>query len=251
MQKQEAFIAFRFYGELNDFLLAPQQQTKFHYSFKGTPSIKDLIESVGIPHTEIRLILVNGEPVDFNYPVQHKDLISVYPAFNQLDISTLSKIQLTPLKAIRFVLDTHLGKLAKYLRMLGLDALYQNDFDDEQLAFISANQQRILLTRDRDLLKRKVIEHGRFVRDTESLAQVKDILLYFGLENKIQPFSRCIACNGLLQTVDKNTIQQQLQGRTSQHYELFKQCQYCGNIYWQGSHYENMNKVVASIVNKT
>ncbi|MDH5483769.1 MAG: Mut7-C ubiquitin/RNAse domain-containing protein [Gammaproteobacteria bacterium] len=251
MQKHDSFVRLRFYAELNDFLLPWQQQTNFHQRFEQTPSVKDLIESVGIPHTEIRLILVDSKPVDFNYAVKHKDHISIYPAFKRLDISTISKTQPSPLSTLSFVLDTHLGKLARHLRMLGLDTAYKNDFNDEELAHISACERRIRLTRDRNLLKRKVIEHGYFVRETDAVAQLKDIVLHFRLKHKIQPFSRCIVCNGQLRRIDKKRIQHQLHPMTRQHYEDFKQCKNCGKVYWKGSHYVKMNTTLSTILSET
>ena len=250
MSPQQSYVEFRFYAELNDFILPGQQQTAFYQPFGQPASIKDLIEATGVPHTEIGLILVNSESVGFSYQVKDKDHISVYPAFKRLDVSSISRtLPVTP-DPVRFILDAHLGKLARHLRMLGFDTLYQNNYTDEQLALTSAKEHRILLTRDRGLLKRKIIEHGYFIRDTQSLAQVRDIILQFGLQDMITPFSRCIACNGQLASVDKEKIQHQLKTKTRDFYNTFKQCPDCGNIYWEGSHYKKMNHIVREIMDR-
>lgn len=153
-------VTIRCYAELNDFLPRQRRYRSFTHPWPGRTSIKDLIESLGIPHTEIDLILVNGKSVDFSYLVQPGDRISVYPVFESIDITPLVRVRPRPLREPRFVLDTHLGKLASYLRLLGFDTVYQNDADDATLARISATEHRILLTQDRGLLKRRLVTHG-------------------------------------------------------------------------------------------
>jgi hypothetical protein len=166
----------RFYEELNDFLPAARRKTGFEHTFRRRASIKDMIESLGVPHTEVELILVNGESVDFSHIVMDGDVISVYPVFESLDIRPLLKLRPEPLRKNRFVLDTHLGRLARYLRLLGFDTLYRNNFHDAELARLSHDQQRTLLTRDRMLLHRSIITHGYFVRTTEPLYQTGEVL---------------------------------------------------------------------------
>lgn len=150
----------RFYEELNDFLPPERRKVCFNHDFQRRASIKDVIEALGVPHTEIELLLVNGDSVDFSYIVQHGDRISVYPLFESFDVQPLIRVRLRPLRTTRFVLDVHLGKLARYLRLLGFDTLYRNDYDDAELASLASAEQRILLTRDRDLLKRAMVTHG-------------------------------------------------------------------------------------------
>lgn len=245
--KPENQVICRFYEELNNFLPSHQRKQEFIHHYKGTPSIKDLIESLGVPHTEIELILVNSESVDFNYQVKNHDRISVYPMFEALDMSTELKLRTEPLRKLKFVLDGHLGKLAKYLRMAGFDTLYQNDYEDLEIALISEEKKRILLTRDRDLLKRRIIDHAHYVHHTQPQKQFQEIITRFDLIRQLKPFTRCIHCNGKLVTVNKSSIEAQLEPRTRQYYQHFKQCQKCQQIYWQGSHYENMQTVLDSI----
>lgn len=249
--KQENQITCRFYEELNDFLPSHQRKKEFTHHYKGSPSIKDLIESLGVPHTEIELILVNRKSVDFNYQVKNHDRISVYPMFEALDISTELKLRPEPLRKLKFVLDCHLGKLAKYLRMAGFDTLYQNDYQDLEIAQISKQEKRVLLTRDRDLLKRRIIDHAHYVHHTQPQKQLVEIITQFDLTRQIKPFTRCIHCNGKLVTVNKSSIEDQLEPRTRQYYQHFKQCQKCHKIYWQGSHYDNMQTILDSIASFT
>ena len=207
-------INIRFYEELNDFLPQDLRKKDFDVEFKKARSIKDLIESIGVPHTEIDLIIVNGESVDFNYQVQADDHISVYPVFESLDISPITHCQPQTLRDTRFILDVHLGRLAAYLRMLGFDTLYENDCDDPVLADISAAEHRVLLTCDRLLLMRKQVSHGYFVRSRLPKEQLIEILSRFDLYANIKPFSRCMHCNGITLPVEKQSIESQLLDKT-------------------------------------
>ncbi len=244
MQEQ---INIRFYEELNDFLSQEQRKIDFNHVLKKTGSIKDLIESIGVPHTEVDLIIVNGECVNFNYQVQDGDRISVYPVFESLDISPLKHCQPAPLRTTRFVLDVHLGRLAAYLRMLGFDTLYRNDYDDPTLANISADKHRILLTCDLRLLMRKQITHGYFVRARQPQQQILEILSRFDLYSNQRPFTRCMHCNGKTHEVNKQDIEKQLLPKTKKYYDEFYQCEDCGKIYWQGSHFLKMQKMIDNI----
>ena len=242
---------FRFYAELNDFLSLARRQVGFVHSFEGRVSIKDAIESLGVPHTEVDLILVNGESVDFSYLVQEGDRVSVYPVFESIDISPLVRVRPRPLREPRFVLDTHLGRLMAYLRMLGFDTLYQNDYMDQELAQISRREGRILLTRDRGLLKRSIVTHGYCVRETDPRRQLVEVLRHFDLFGAIEPFRRCIRCNGLLRPVSKRVVSDRLPPKTQQYYDEFRICQDCDQIYWKGSHYQRMQQFVERILQQS
>jgi uncharacterized protein with PIN domain len=231
---------FRFYAELNDFLPAAKQQTAFDYFFSQNPSAKDAIEACGIPHTEVDLILANGDSVDFAYQVQNRDYLSVYPVFESLDIAPILKIRPQPLREIRFVLDIHLGKLATCLRLLGFDALYSNRYSDPELAEISHSEGRILLTRDRGLLKRNRVTHGYCLRNLQPKSQVCEVLQRFDLYRLSSPFSRCLRCNGLVRPVDKGEVVSLLPPRIRLEFDTFFQCARCGQTYWEGSHYKQM-----------
>jgi uncharacterized protein with PIN domain/sulfur carrier protein ThiS len=238
---------FRFYAELNDFLPPQHRQVDFAHTFDARTSVKDMIESLGVPHTEIELILVNGTPVDFSYIVQNGDRLSVYPIFETFDATPVVHLRPEPLREPRFVLDAHLGKLAGYLRLLGFDTLYRNDYDDATLALISSSERRILLTRDRGLLKRSMVTHGYFVRQTNPQRQIAEVLHRFDLHRQITPFRRCIRCNGLLQTVSKEAIANRLPLHTLQFYQEFRVCDQCGKVYWKGSHYQHLVNFITSL----
>lgn len=240
-------VALRFYEELNDFLPPSWRKTLFDYKFNQAGSVKDLVESLGVPHTEIDLILVNGESVSFDYMVRDGDQISVYPEFESMDISSVTRLRPEPLREPRFVLDTHLGRLAAYLRMLGFDTLYRNDYDDPTLAKISSQQKRILLTCDIQLLMRKTITHGYFVRERQPKKQLIEIVLRFDLKGLQKPFTRCLHCNGEIHPVDKKHIRSHLPPRTETYYDDFWRCDDCGKIYWKGSHYQRMQKMISDL----
>ncbi len=237
-------VTLRFYAELNDFLPPYRRQVAFVQPLSGRTSVKDLVEGLGVPHTEVDLILVNGEPVDFAYIVQDGDRISVYPVFESIDISPLTRLRPRPLRVPRFVLDVHLGKLAVYLRMLGFDTLYGNDYDDATLARLAADQRRILLTRDRGLLRRSVVTHGYYVRATVPRQQLVEVIRRFDLLGSIAPFRRCMRCNGLLAPVAKQDVIDQLPPRTRRSYDEFYRCRECTRVYWKGSHFLRMQQFI-------
>jgi len=239
-----ARVQIRFYEELNDFLAPRLRKTDITHDFERRTSVKDMIESFGVPHTEVEIILVNGSSVDFSCIVQDGDRISVYPVFESLDVSPLIRLRPEPLRTPRFVLDTNLGRLARYLRLLGFDCLYSNDFEDAAVASISSEQQRTVLTRDRTLLQRRIITHGYFVRAVRPRLQVPEVLSRFDLYRLVAPFSRCIRCNGALQDVDKQAIEARLEPKTRKYFNTFRICTDCGQIYWQGSHHERAMRLV-------
>lgn len=238
-------ITIRFYQELNFFLKKYPKKQDINFSFAGKRSIKDLIESFGIPHVEVDLILINGESVDFNYIVKDGDRISVYPVFESFDITKKQKLRQNPLRDIKFIVDVHLGKLAKNLRILGFDTIYDNSLQDNELALISSKQNRILLTRDRGLLKRKIVTHGFILKSDNPLNQTIEVLNRVDLWNKAAPFTRCIHCNGLLkkilkQELLKNNFNTQIPEKVLNFYNEFSLCTKCSKIYWKGTHYNNL-----------
>lgn len=238
---------FRFYEELNDFLPSDKKKVAFVHSFVGTPSIKDVIEAIGVPHVEVDLILVNGESVDFKYILKNNDIVSVYPVFETLDISNVTHLREQPLREIKFILDVHLGKLAKYLRMLGFDTFYSNDNEDKEIIRISLEEHRIILTRDIGLLKVKTVTHGYFIRDQKPIGQLAEVLKHFDMYQAIDPFNRCIKCNGKLTMVEKEKIIQELEPLTRNYYNKFFRCTNCQSIFWEGSHFNHMKSFINTI----
>jgi uncharacterized protein with PIN domain len=226
---------FRFHGRLNDFLKRDQRNLAITVQFRGRQSIKHLAESLGAPHPEIGWVQVNGQEGSVNEITQDGDHVELHPIENGRSVEP------------RFVLDCHLGRLTAHLRMLGFDCLYQNDFDDPTMTDIAEQEGRILLTRDRRLLMRKVIEHGYCLRSLDTLEQLTEVLERFKLVEEIQPFLRCIRCNHPLEPVEKDVVLERLEPLTQKYFDEFHICPACKQIYWKGSHFDKMQKLIDEI----
>ena len=237
---------FFFHGDLNDFLPLEQRSTAIPYLVDDRPAVKHPIESLGVPHPEVEAILVDGRAVGFMHRVQPGDAVHVYSAACAPPGVAQALLRPPPPSPIRFLLDTHLGKLATYLRMLGIDAAYSNDADDNALAQIAAAEGRVLLTRDRGLLKRKLVVYGHCVRNSEPRSQLIAILHRYHLHDSVRWWSRCLRCNGLLEPVAKALIAEQLEPKTRLYYDQFERCTVCSQVYWQGSHHGRMREFVES-----
>lgn len=242
-------VFFRFYGALNDFLPRRKQQVAYKDTFNPPVSVKHLIEAEGVPHPEVALVLANGRAVDFSYRVQAGDRIAVYPAFATIDVSPLDTLRPALPWPPAFILDNHLGRLARYLRLLGFDSLYPHDhLPDAALAQLAHDQNRVMLTRDRGLLQRKLIVHGYCLRSLDSRQQLDYVLHRFQLHAAVRPWSRCLRCNGRLQTVDKMAIIDRLEPKTKRYFDEFKQCEDCQQIYWRGSHFQALAQIVDEVM---
>lgn len=239
---------FRFYAELNDFLPAAKKKKLFSYPFNGSPSVKDAIEALGVPHVEVDLILVNGDPVDFSYRLKNGDTVSVYPVFESFDIYPVAHLRDKPLRDIKFTADVHLGKLSRNLRLCGFDVRYRPGMTDIEIIGISLSEKRIILTHDRGLLKNKLVTHGYYIRSQMPDEQLKEVLSRFQLKSLIKPFSRCMECNSLLSEISKNEITDRILPKTLRYYVDFKHCPGCGRVYWNGSHYDRMKNHINSII---
>jgi uncharacterized protein with PIN domain/sulfur carrier protein ThiS len=242
-------VTIRFYEELGDFLLAAQRKRDLAFSDIGRRSIKDFIESLGVPHAEVDLILVNGEPVGFDYIVQQGDRISVYPVFERLNIKGVSKLSHAPLRQSTFLVDNNLGKLARNLRLLGFDVLYDPKLDDSEIATLAPPQNRIILTRDRALLMRKNVTHGLFIRNTAPFDQTVEVLRRLDLKEQMAPLSRCLPCGARLSPYPQEKARDDSRIppciKAVQH--QFYRCESCHKVYWQGHHYDDMKRFVALI----
>jgi uncharacterized protein len=240
-------ITIRFYEELNDFLHYSRRKKAFNFILTGKRTIKDIIESLGVPHTEVDLILANQVPVNFDFHPEKDDFISVFPVFEAIDISSINLLRPRPLRKIKFVLDVHLGTLARYLRLLGFDTFYRNNLEDEEIIELSLLEQRIILTRDLPILKNGRVTHGYFVRQTNPGKQIVEIVSRFDLKDQFKPFTLCLDCNGRIIKVDKPAIVNKLRENTRKSFQEFYQCSSCKKIYWKGSHYERMMKMVKGL----
>ena len=232
--------SFRFYAELNDFLPPGRKQTTFEHTVAPRTAVKDAVESLGVPHTEIDLILANGESVTFSYRIRPHDRISVYPMFEAIDVGPLTRVRAQPLRHVHFVLDAHLGRLARYLRLAGFDAVYQRDARDDELARLAAREHRILLTRDQGLLKRRMVSHGLWMRATDPRRQFVEVLRRLDLTSRVRPFRRCLRCNAPLVEVAKETVRDRIPSRVRSLRTEFRACRGCGRVYWRGSHHDAM-----------
>ncbi len=229
-------VTVRLYGSLVDLASDADRGGEVRVPTALPRSVKDVIETCGVPHTEVDLVLVNGASVGFSTPVRGGDRVSVYPPFHELDVDAVSGVRPPPI-APRFVLDVHLGRLAERLRLLGLDVAYDNDRDDAELARISVRERRWLLTRDRGLLMRAVVTHGYLVRSDDPTEQTVEVLRRFGLADEIRPFSRCVPCGGPLEHVAKEEVVDELPPRTRRDHDEFVRCAGCGRVFWESSHH--------------
>lgn len=235
-------VTFHFHGAVQHLLPARKRKTSLVCAFEGKPSVKHLIESLGIPHTQLDHITANKQPVDLSYLVQDGDHIEVFSQGRHPNRPDDGEA--------RFILDTHLGKLAVYLRMCGFDTLYRNDYGDQELAQIASGEGRILLSRDRGLLKRKAIALGHCVIQDDPLEQLVDVLFRFDLFGAVRPFRRCLRCNTLLLPIDKERVQERLPANTRQYYNEFCICPACDQIYWKGSHYQRMQRFIERVMQR-
>ncbi|HSO87737.1 MAG TPA: Mut7-C RNAse domain-containing protein [Draconibacterium sp.] len=231
---------FRFYEELNDFLPEQFYKKVYPFSFGGTPSVKNLIETIGVPHTEVDLILVDGISVGFGHILIGGEHVSVYPVFESIDISPIIRLRAKTLRKIRFVVDVNLGKLAKKLRLLGFDTFYKNDLQDDEVIKISLSEKRIILTRDIGILKNGNVTHGFWIRSDDPKIQLNEVIERLQLKNLFNPFTRCSQCNGQLKRVKKELLKDRIPEDTLRYYKIFWECRGCRQIYWEGSHFDKI-----------
>lgn len=239
-----AMATFRFYEELNDFLAPERRKREFAAPCARAATVKHMVEALGVPHTEVELILVNGESVGFDRLLHDGDRVAVYPRFESFDIAPLLRVREQPLREPRFVADCHLGGLARLLRMAGFDTRFQNHFDDPEIAAIAMQEGRILLTRDRELLKLRGITHGCYVHALKPAQQFREIVQRLDLARSVRPFSLCLECNGPLRLVDKTQVLDRLPPAVRATQERFTTCDRCGRIYWQGTHWRRMQTLL-------
>jgi uncharacterized protein len=242
-----ATAMFRFFQELNDFLPVELRGRPFAVDFQQGDTVKNLVEARGAPHTEVDLVTVNSLPAALSCQVQPGDMVCVYPVFESFDVAGTTKVRARPLRDPRFVLDVHLGKLSRALRMVGLDAVYEPPFDDRALALRAEGEARTLLTRDRRLLMRRVVTRGYLVRSTVPLEQLAEVLDRFQLERSLRPFTRCLVCNRLLTAVRRGEARPLVPPAVFAAYTRFRRCPGCAKVYWRGSHWQAMSERVGAL----
>ncbi len=248
-------IHLSFYGELVYFIclknrgLNPESNVVSRdYVLSRRASIKDIVESLGVPHTEIGLLALEKKRIGFDYIPSGGEKISICP--HPIPYSFDNYLFPVVPSEIRFVVDVNTGKLARFLRMLGFDCAYNWRWDDYKIAEMAKEERRIVLTRDIDLLKRKDIIWGRFIRSTHPKNQLLEVITFFGLKGPFDIFSRCLECNTLLVPVDKEKVLSRLEPKTKKYYHTFSLCPKCNKIYWRGSHFERMKELLHNIIKK-
>jgi uncharacterized protein len=240
MARTPSCASFRFYAELNDHLPLCDQYQVVEKRFFVPASLKDMVESFGVPHTEVDLVLVNGDSSDFSHLIHNGDRVAVYPVFESIDIAPVLRLRPQPLREPKFVLDVHLGRLAGYLRMLGFDTIYLNRLDDRELVQISCRQRRVLLTRDRGVLKHSAVTHGYWLRETDSRRQAAEVVGRFDLTRSLRPFTRCIVCSQPLRDTSIAEVRNRVPSKINEWCKVYRECAGCRRVYWEGSHYQRM-----------
>jgi uncharacterized protein len=235
---------FRFYEELNDFLPEARRKQAFAWSFRGTPSVKDTIEAIGVPHTEVDLVLVDGRSVGFDHLLRGGERVAVYPVFERLDISPVVRLRPAPLRETRFIVDVHLGTLARHLRLLGFDTLWRNDLDDESIIALARDERRIILTRDKGILKDGRVTHGYWLRATDPLLQLDEVVRALQLGPGFESYTRCLECNGVLRPVPREEVAREVPLQVFLAFRDFSRCERCGRVYWAGSHRARLDAVI-------
>ena len=235
-----------FHGALQDFL-RPAVQMPVTYTFDGAPSVKDAIEAIGVPHTEVAVIMRGENPIDFSARLYPDDTLHVYPTDPDRSWPDNFRVVESAPKPYKFVLDVHLGTLAKALRMLGFDTYYEKHLSDAEIARIAQNEERIVLTRDIGLLKQKIIKHGYWLRSQHTMEQLQEVIDRYKLENQFEPFMRCLRCNTLVSAVPKEDVLDRLPPKTRLYFNEFYKCAPCDKIYWKGSHYEHMQEIISKL----
>jgi uncharacterized protein len=236
---------FRFYEELNDFLPRERRRQSFTTACARAATTKHMIEALGVPHTEVELVLVNGESSGFDRLVEEGDRIAVYPKFEAFDITPLLRVRERPLRRLRFVADAHLGGLSRFLRMAGFDTVYDNNIHDDEIEALAASEDRVVLTRDRELLKRRTITHGCYVHAIKPEEQLREIFKRLDLAGSAHPFTLCLHCNAPLRHVDKAEVADQLPPMVRDEQTEFNTCDCCHRVYWKGSHWKRMAGLLA------
>ena len=238
---------FRFYGQLNDFMPPARKGKFFSHTVKGGPSVKDTVEALGVPHTEIDALFAGDKNIRFSYQLKDGEKITAFPPRYPIRSSRRRHLIPKTPKRCRFVVDSHLGRLVRHLRLLGFDSVYRKIFPDAEIVKISVVQNRIVLTRDIGLLKNGAVKRGYWVRHADAGRQIKEVIRRYDLIPGFKPFTRCLQCNGLIGPVPKERITQRLPEQVRLYYNSFYRCRSCRKIYWQGSHCDKLVRLVSRL----
>jgi uncharacterized protein with PIN domain len=242
-------VRLRFYGDLSVFLGSKARDVVIERQLAEKTSIKDVIESCGVPHPEVDLILVDEQTAGFDYTLANDAKVEVFPVENRGTERTDKPLQAVGIS--RFVADVHLGHLTRNLRLLGFDVAYRQNADDRHLLEVMVRENRALLTRDRRLLMHAIVQHGYWPRSQNADEQTIEVVRRFDLAELIAPFTRCLRCNAPLEAVAKADIVGKLEPLTKIYYDQFRRCPDCKQIYWSGSHFPKLQRRVEEIRSRT
>jgi hypothetical protein len=244
-------VQLRFHGALNDLLPAAARGRLVRWTVRGSPAVKDVIESLGVPHVEVGAITADGRPVSLGHRVRDGERIAIYPPGQHVPRRALDRRAghgVADPEPARFVVDGHLGRLAAYLRMLGFDTLYSADATDAVLAELAARDDRILLSRDRGLLKRSIVRRGYVLRSDRPHVQLREVVDRFGLAPGSRPFGRCLRCNGVLEAIDPVVARPLVPPRVALEQAAFRRCSTCAALFWRGSHHARMVRLIETLL---
>lgn len=232
---------FRFHGELESFLVPAHRGSVLMHAYARAATLKQAIESLGVPHTEVGRVEVNGSCATLSRASRNGDTVDVFP----------HEAGCAPFDSpLAFIADAHLGGVARMLRMLGFDTLYDNTFQDPRIVELAAAERRVVLTRDRELLKCRDIHRGAYVHALKPEAQLREVARRYGIERFMQPFSLCLHCNLPLKAADPAVVLDQVPEATRQHYDRFMYCPGCRRVFWEGSHWARMRRVLAAALGR-
>ncbi|HTL79984.1 MAG TPA: Mut7-C RNAse domain-containing protein [Candidatus Babeliales bacterium] len=241
-------VRLRFHGDLNLFVGSKTGVAVIERQLAEKTSIKDIIESCGVPHPEVDLILVDDQTVGFDYTLARDAEVEVFSVENCDTDYTEKRLQTIGIR--RFVSDGHMGGLTRTLRLLGFDVAYPKDADDRQLLEVMSRENRALLTRDRRLLMHRIVQHGYYPRSQNTIEQTIEVVRRFDLSKLVAPFTRCLRCNALLEEATKADVIEKLEPLTKIYYNQFRHCPVCKQIYWPGSHFPKLKKRIEEILSR-
>ena len=241
-------IYFTFHNDLQMLLSRTQAGRVLKYVLKRRASLKDIIESQGIPHTEVGQIFLQDTEVGFDFIPEGGEVIDVLPFTDAASVFASTLLRPRPARLSKFMADINVKKLARNLRMLGLDTTLVPEMRLADIGYLATSQQRILITRNRELLKCNSVVHGHLLRSENHIIQLEEVVKRYQLKPYITPFTRCINCNGELRPVTKQAVYYRLEPLTRKYFDSFKLCADCEKIYWQGSHHEQMRQLVERVL---
>ncbi|HEY9374012.1 Mut7-C RNAse domain-containing protein [Streptomyces sp.] len=228
-------ILISFAPELRLFVASERRSGRTSVATDGASTLGHVVESLGVPLTEAGRLVVDGREVEVSH---------IPTAGETVEVEGVARPQQVPGAPLRFLLDVHLGTLARRLRLLGVDAAYESeDIGDPALATLSAKEQRVMLSRDRGLLRRRELWAGAYIYSDRPDEQLRDVLERFA--PRLAPWSRCTACNGPLTEADKDAVREQLEQGTERSYDVFAQCTECERVYWRGAHHARLDEIVS------